>query len=75
MNEGLHEYTGFLRFEYVTKVPMCRRLTDESLLSPDETAWLNAYHDDCRAALSPRLSSDARALAWLERETRAIGTA
>ena len=79
--EGLFGSSGgggggkqFLRFEYVTKVPMCRRLIDEGLLSPEEVSWLNAYHDDCRSALTPRLSHDPRALAWLERETTAITT-
>ena len=33
----------FLKFEYVTKVPMCRRLIDASLLSADDAAWLDDH--------------------------------
>ena len=50
-------------FETLTFVPIDRRLIATSMLSPGETAWLNAYHADTWAKLSPRVSADARA--WL----------
>jgi Xaa-Pro aminopeptidase len=62
----------FLRFECVSKVPMCRALISEALLSPAEVAWLNEYHEDCRSSLSPLLADDPRALSYLERECKAF---
>ncbi|KAI5208566.1 hypothetical protein E4T39_01371 [Aureobasidium subglaciale] len=35
---------AYLGFEHVTMTPMCRKLTDESLLSSTEKEWLNDYH-------------------------------
>ena len=43
----------WLRFECVTKVPMCRALVDDALLSADERGWLDAYHDDVWRTLAP----------------------
>ena len=57
----------WLAFEYVTKVPFCRKLIAVDLLSKQETAWIDAYHADVLAALTPLLSEPARA--WLEVET------
>ena len=34
----------FLKFDYLTLVPMCRKLVDISLLSSSEKQWLDAYH-------------------------------
>ncbi|MFN7598494.1 MAG: aminopeptidase family protein P, partial [Cereibacter sp.] len=51
-------------FETLTFVPIDRRLIDVAMLSPGERTWLNAYHAETLAKLSPRLSAGARA--WLE---------
>ena len=59
---------GFLRFERLTMCPIQTRLIDTGLLSPDERAWINAYHDEVLTKLRPRVEKDARALKWLERE-------
>lgn len=52
-----------LEFETLTLCPIDTRCIDPSLLRPDETAWLNAYHATVRERLAPRLQGDA--LAWL----------
>ncbi|KAI5249471.1 hypothetical protein E4T43_00850 [Aureobasidium subglaciale] len=38
----------YLGFEHVTMTPMCKKLTDESLLSSAEKEWLNDYHAKVR---------------------------
>jgi Xaa-Pro aminopeptidase len=52
-----------LDFETLTLVPIDRRLIVPEMLAEEERAWLDAYHAQCRAALSERLSPAARA--WL----------
>ncbi|KAI0294854.1 Creatinase/aminopeptidase [Multifurca ochricompacta] len=59
---------GFLGFEHVTTAPMGRNLIDESLLSSDERAWVDAYHKEVWEKVSPLLVGDERAKAWLHRE-------
>ena len=54
-------------FETLTLVPFDRRLVDLSLLSAEETAWLNAYHARVLAEIGPML--DGSDLAWLEKAT------
>ncbi len=56
----------YLGFETLTFVPLDRKLIDASLLTTSEIAWVDAYHDQVRALLSPQLQGDD--LAWLERE-------
>ncbi len=57
----------YLGFETLTFVPLDRRLIDKALLTAEEIAWVDNYHAQVRALLSPRLSGDD--LAWVERET------
>jgi Xaa-Pro aminopeptidase len=52
-----------LSFETLTYVPFDRRLILTGVLSPAERAWLNAYHAEVRAKISPRLGDTARG--WL----------
>lgn len=56
---------GFLSFRSLTLVPIDLRLADISLLSPAETAWLDAYHATVRTALKGQLAGDD--IDWLER--------
>ena len=51
-------------FETLTFAPIDRRLIVTAALSPGERDWLNAYHAETLAKLSPRLTAGARA--WLE---------
>lgn len=60
----------WLAFETLTKAPIDRNLIDRDLLSADEAAWLDAYHAEVRAALTPLL--DDRDAAWLAEATRPL---
>eukprot|EP01136_Pigoraptor_vietnamica_P036357 Opistho-1_new@102823 len=61
----------YLELEPVTLVPMQHALIDTALLAPDEAAWLNHYHDMCRARVRPVLESLGwhEAAEWLDRNT------
>ncbi|MCZ4351110.1 aminopeptidase P family protein [Roseovarius aestuarii] len=61
------DQTGKLCFETLNFVPIDRRLIDTQRLTPDETAWLNTYHAECRSKISPLLGPTASA--WLHRVT------
>lgn len=60
----------YLGFETLTFVPLDRKLIDTALLTADEIAWVDGYHAQVRALLSPRLPGEDRA--WVERETAAL---
>ncbi len=53
-----------LAFETLTFVPIAKALLIPSLLSPDERAWLDAYHRTVLEKIAPRVSAGTRA--WLE---------
>lgn len=57
-------------FETLTFAPIERSLVDTSLMSEAELAWLNAYHADVFAKISPLVEGEA--LAWLEKATAEI---
>ncbi len=59
------EFGEFLGFETLTLCPFDRRALEPGLLDPQERAWLDDYHANVRAALSPLLE-DAD-LEWLNR--------
>ncbi len=54
-------------FETLTLAPIDRRLIAPAAMTPDEIAWLDRYHADVRAELSPQLDDATRA--WLARAT------
>jgi Xaa-Pro aminopeptidase len=60
----------FLRFEVLTLVPFDRRLIDPALLSPAETAWLDAYHAQVQSALTGL--GGAALDAWLAESCRPL---
>ncbi|KAJ1947526.1 hypothetical protein GGF37_000291 [Kickxella alabastrina] len=69
------DYTGgpgFLTFEPVTMVPIQKSLVQVGLLTPDERAWLDAYHASVWASVSPLLEEGSLAYEWLKRETSPI---
>lgn len=57
----------YLGFETLTFVPLDRRLIDKALLTAEEIAWVDGYHVQVRALLTPQLAGEDRA--WVERET------
>jgi Xaa-Pro aminopeptidase len=61
-----------LGFETITVAPIDLKLVEPSLLTPEERAWLNAYHGRVREAVLPAFADDADARAWLEQATRPI---
>lgn len=62
----------FLGFENVTMVPYCTSLINESMLTEDEKAWLNASNAEIVEKTKGYFKGDAITTAWLERETRRI---
>jgi Xaa-Pro aminopeptidase len=54
----------YLGFETLTFAPIDKTLIEPSLLSPQEVAWLNAYHARVLDIVGPQL--DGAAKAWLE---------
>ncbi len=67
---GGDDHRRMLRFRTLTFVPIDRRLIDAGMLTPAEKNWLNAYHAQTRALLTPRLSDGAAR--WLEGVTQAV---
>ena len=61
----------FLAFETLTLCPIDVRPIDFSMLTAEEKAWLNNYHDLVRTALMPLLN-DAADQKWLEKATEKI---
>jgi Xaa-Pro aminopeptidase len=58
-------------FETLTLAPIDRRLIERELLAEGEIAWLDAYHADVRAALTPLVDDATRA--WLAAATAPLG--
>ena len=69
--DGATDFGKFLAFETLTLCPIDLRPVEKDLLTDEEIAWLNAYHDRVRAALLPLLANSADK-AWLEAATRHI---
>jgi len=61
-----------LGFETITMAPIDLNAVEPAMLTEAERAWLNAYHETVRTALSPGLADDAETRAWLDQVTRAI---
>ena len=53
----------FYRFETITLFPIDLQLVANELLTPEEIAWMNGYHEEVFEKLSPML--DAEEQAWL----------
>jgi len=64
------EFGEFLQFEPLTLCPIDKRPIDTSLLTAEETDWLNSYHKMVYDRLSPHLDDDERR--WLAEATAAI---
>jgi len=63
-------YGQFLEFETLTLCPINLMCIVLDLLSHDEKAWLNQYHQIVRERLAPHLEGDV--LNWLNENTQAI---
>ncbi len=57
-------------FETLTLAPIDRTLVEPALLTPDELAWLDAYHARVREVITPKV--DGETAAWLADVTRPL---
>ncbi|MFA6940837.1 MAG: aminopeptidase P family protein [Clostridiaceae bacterium] len=64
------EFGQFMKFESITYCPIDLDGIDKDMLTEDEKKWLNTYHKDVYAKLSPYLNEEEKS--WLEKETREI---
>ena len=64
------EFGNFCAFETITWCPIDLTLVNADMLNNDERDWLNDYHQDTYAKLTPYLNEEERA--WLRHETQAI---
>jgi Xaa-Pro aminopeptidase len=62
-----------LGLDVLTLAPIDLNVIEPKLMTPEETAWLNAYHKHVRAKLSPHLPADLRR--WLRKATHPITAA
>ena len=60
-----------LEFETLTLAPIDRALVDPALMTGQEIAWLDAYHERVKKALTPLV--DKKTAGWLETATAALG--
>ena len=65
-----HEYQGFLCFETLSLCPLEINLIKRELLTDEEIAWVNGYHQLVWDRLSPLLSESDRI--WLKQKTRQL---
>jgi len=67
---GEGEGRAMLAFETLTLAPIDRNLIDVAVLSPEEIAWLDAYHARVRAAHRDKL--DPETATWIDAATRPL---
>ena len=65
-----NEYGQFLRFEYLTYVPIDLEVIDREIMSDRDVELLNRYHKQVYEKISPYLDEDERA--WLSEATEAV---
>ena len=68
--EGSSEFGDFYGFETLTLFPFDLKGIEVSLLTPEQTEWLNNYHRTVYEKLSPVLDSEEQV--WLKERTKAI---
>lgn len=64
------EFGQFMRFEFVTFVPIDLDAIDKSIMRQEDVDLLNAYHKEVYKKISPYLTEEEAA--WLKEYTRAI---
>ena len=65
-----NQYGQFLRFEYLTYVPIDLEVIDREIMSERDVELLNRYHEQVYEKISPYLDEDERV--WLAEATRAV---
>ena len=69
-NQNTSEFGSYLCFETLTLFPLDYKSIDLSMLSTEEKAWINDYHDRVFQTLSPKLTSEE--VTWLKEKTKRI---
>lgn len=64
------EFGEFLHFKPMTLFPFDVRLFDLDIMTPEEIKWVNDYHAEVRARLTPLLTPQEAE--WLKEKTKAI---
>lgn len=64
------DFGRFYRFETLTLFPFDRSLFDTSIMSDEEIEWVNKYHDNVRARLTPLLNKEEQE--WLKAKTEPL---
>jgi Xaa-Pro aminopeptidase len=62
----------FLKFAKLTMIPIQKNLIVASLMSDKELDWLDAYHAEVFAKVSPLLEEGSPAMNWLEKSCEKI---
>lgn len=62
----------FLKFSKLTMIPIQKNLIVTSLMSEKELDWLDAYHEEVFAKVSPLLQEDSPAMKWLTKSCEKI---
>ena len=65
-----NEYGQFMKFEFLTFVPIDVDAVDKSLMSERDVELFNAYHKEVYEKISPYLEGDEKE--WLKKVTSAI---
>ncbi len=69
-SENPSDGRDMLAFETITLAPIDHALIDVSLMTPNEIAWLDAYHDRVRETITPLV--DPETAQWLAAATAAL---
>ena len=70
VKDSTTEWGDFCAFETITLCPFDRNLFDTAIMTPEEIAWVNEYHETVCRTLAPLLEGEA--LAWLRNATRPL---
>lgn len=62
----------FLKFAKLTMIPIQKNLIVTSLMSEKDLDWLDAYHEEVFAKVSPLLDEGSPAMKWLEKSCEKI---
>ena len=65
------EFGTFLSFETLTLFPFDRSLFDLDIMTPEEIAWVDSYHQAVREWLMPHIADEAARL-WLSEHTEPL---
>lgn len=64
------DFGKFLGFKVMTLFPFDRSLFETSIMTEDEIAWVNDYHEEVRKRLTPLLTPEEAK--WMEEKTQPL---